>query len=191
MEHNVKDTFEEMKNLSELMLDLGYSSVFFKNKDIAREVLLLYEHLKELEENLYLHLLAASRGSSKEKLIGIIEIVESTAFVGRAAKNLSELVIKGAALHPIIREALAQTDETITKAPVGRNSVLAGRTLGETKLGSELAIKIIAIRREKSGKKWIFNPGKNTETRNGDILIAVGPKLGCAKLRKIAKGPKI
>ncbi len=188
MKENVKEILEEMKDLSELMLDLGYSSVFFNSKDIAREVLLLQERLKELEQNLYIHLLAASRGSSNEKLIGVIELVESATFVGRAAKNLSEFVLKGTGLHPIIKEALEQSDESITKAVVSQDSVLVDRTLGDSRLGSELAIKIIAIRRGKAGKKWIFNPDKNTEIKQGDILIAVGSKLGCAKLRRICKG---
>ncbi len=184
---NVKDILEEMKDLSELMLDLGYSAVFFNSKDIAREVLLLQERLKELEQSLYLHLLAASRGSKNEKLIGILEIVESATFVGRAAKNLSELVLKGSGLHPVIREALEHSDESIAKAVVGPNSVIAGRALGDSKIGSELALRIIAVRR---GQKWIFNPGKDTETEEGDTLIAVGSKIGCAKFRRIAKGRK-
>ncbi len=184
---NVKDILEEMKDLSELMLDLGYSSVFFNSRDIAKEVLLLQERLKELEQSLYIHLLAASRGSRNEKLIGVLELVESATFVGRAAKNLSEFVLKGTGLHPIIREALEHSDETITKALVGPNSVVIDRTLGDSKLGSELALRIIAIRRS---KKWIFNPKENARVEEGDILIAVGSKIGCAKLRRIAKGRK-
>ncbi|MBI4170634.1 MAG: potassium channel protein [Candidatus Aenigmarchaeota archaeon] len=187
MKENVKEILEEMKDLSEVMLDLGYSSVFFNSKDIAKEVLLLQERLKELEQSLYIHLLAASRGSHNEKLIGVLELVESATFVGRAAKNLSELVLKGTGLHSVIRQALEQSDETITKAVAGPNSVLIRRTLGESRLGSELALKVIAIRR---GAKWLFNPGKDTEIKEGDILIAVGSKTGCAKLRRIAKGRK-
>lgn len=189
MANNVKDILEEMKNLSELMLDLGYSSVFFKSKDIANEVLLLDEKMKELEQELYMHLLAASRGSPNEKLVGIIEIVESARFVGRAAKNLSELTLKSDSLHPIIKEAIEQSDETIARAHVGKSSVLVNKSLYDSKLESELALKIIAIRR--SGKKWIFNPGKDTKVMEDDILIAVGSKNGCAKLRRIAKGRKI
>lgn len=188
MSENVKEILEEMKDLSELMLDLGYSSVFFKSRDIAREVMLLQDRLKELEQSLYVHLFAASRGSQNEKLIGVLEIVESATFVGRAAKNLAEFALKGKGLHPVIREALEQSDETITKAAVGPNSAIADRKLGDSQLGSELALRVVAIRR---GGKWFFNPGKNTETKQGDVLIAVGPKLGCAKLRRIAKGSKI
>ncbi|MBI3335494.1 MAG: hypothetical protein HY001_03270, partial [Candidatus Portnoybacteria bacterium] len=39
----VKDLLEEIKNLSELILDLAYSALFFKNKDIAKEVMLSFE----------------------------------------------------------------------------------------------------------------------------------------------------
>jgi len=100
---------------------------------------------------------------------------------------LSGVVQEQKTIDPVIRQALEHTDESITKAVVGPNSAITGRALGDSKIGSELALRIIAVRR---GHKWIFNPGKGTETKEGDILIAVGSKIGCAKLRRIAKGRK-
>lgn len=185
MRENVKDLIEEVKNLSELMLDLAYSSVFFESKDIAKEVLLLYNNLEELEERLYLHLFAASRGKVATRLIGIIDIAESSKMVANAARNMSELVLEGRELHPIVKEALSESDESITKATITKKSILAGKTLGEVRLRSHIGVNIVAVRR---GNKWIFDPQKGTELLENDILIGIGPSGSCRKLVKAAKG---
>ena len=102
---SVKELIEDVKDLSELMLALAYSSVFFESKDIAKEVMILYNDLEDKEEQLYLHLFAASRGKPSERLISVIDIAESSKMVGNAAKNLSEGVLEGRKMHPIIKVA--------------------------------------------------------------------------------------
>ena len=185
MPENVKELVEEVKNLSELMLDLAYSSVLFESKDIAKEVKLLHSRLEEMEEKIYLHLFAASRGRPTKKMISVIDLVESGKWVALAARNLSNMIIEGSALHPVIKEALKESDESITKAIVTRNSILYNKTIGEFRLRTEMGIQIIAIRR---GDRWIFDPKKHTEIKEGDILIGVGPSSSCNKLRKVAIG---
>jgi uncharacterized protein with PhoU and TrkA domain len=185
MQENVKELVEEIKNMSELMLDLAYSSVLFESKDIAKEVKLLHEKLEEMEEKTYLHLFAASRGKQAKKMISVIDIVESAKWVAFAAKNLSNMVIEGSALHPVIKEALKESDESITKAIITRNSILCNKTIGELRLRTEMGLSILAIRR---GERWIFDPKKQTDMKEGDILICVGPSYSCEKLRKIAIG---
>ncbi len=185
MERNVKDLLEELKNLSQLMLDLGYSAVFFKSKQIAKEVFLLYERLEELEEELYLHLFAATRGKMIRKFISVIELVESAKTVANAARNLAELVLEGKQLHPIVKAALKHSDESIVRTKVSKRSILANKTLGELKLRSNVGVDIIAIRRN---GRWIFDPKKHTKILPGDMLIGVGTIFSCKKLERIAKG---
>ena len=184
MGKNVKELLEELKNLSELMLDLAYSAVFFENKDIAKEVMLLYERLEDIEERLYMHLFAVSKTMSK-KLISVIELVETSKHVAGAAKNIAEMILDGKSLHPIIKEALKETDESIVKTKVSKNSILANKTLGELKFRSNTGIDVIAIRR---GNRWIFDPKKNTRIQVGDVLISVGSLESCEKAKKIASG---
>lgn len=185
MQTNVKELLEELKNLSQLMLDLGYSAVFFKSKQIAKEVFLLYERLEELEEELYLHLFAASRGRMLKKFISVIELVESAKNVANAARNLAELVLEGKELHPVIKTALKESDESIVRTTVSKNSILANKTLGELRLRSNVGIDVIAIRRN---GRWIFDPKKNTKIHPGDTLIGIGTVYSCKRFDKIAKG---
>ncbi len=186
MQENVKDLLEEMKNLSSLMLDLAYSSVFFSSRDIASEVVDLYDRVDELEEKLFIHLLSASREPHlARKLVSVLEIVESAKRVAGAARNMSQLVLENNELHPIIKEALKESDESITRATVSGSSALSNQTIGDMRLRTETGIHIIAIRR---GRKWIFNPRKTTKMMKSDVLIGIGPKASCKKLRRLADG---
>ena len=187
MPENVKDLLEEVKNLSELMLDLAYSSVMFESKEIAKEVLLLFNNLDEMEEKLYIHLFAASRGRYSRKLISVIDVIQSSKMVASAARNMSELVLEGSELHPIVKEALQASDESIARVEVSRKSMLANKTLGELRLRTKTGVNVIAVRRK---DKWIFYPHKNTLMLENDILIGVGPGESCKILTKLAKGEK-
>ena len=182
---SVKELIEEVKDLSELMLSLAYSSVFFESKDIAKEVMILYNDLEDLEEKLYLHLFAASRGKPSERLISVIDIAESSKMVGNAAKNLSEGVLQGRKMHPIIKDAIRESDESIVKCVVTDKSIMKNKTLSDLKIRTDVGIQIIAIKRE---SRWIFNPKKDTEIFKNDLLIGTGPRTGCKKLDKLAKG---
>lgn len=184
MGSNVKELLEELKNLSELMLDLAYSAVFFKNKDIAKEVVVLFDEIEELEEELYMHLFAVSKKMSK-KLISVIELVETLKSVAVAAKNLSQIVLDDKILHPIIKDVLKESDESITKTKISKNSVMANKTLGSMKFRSNTGIDVIAIKRL---KRWIFDPKKSTRIQEGDVLISVGSEESCDKTKKIANG---
>jgi uncharacterized protein with PhoU and TrkA domain len=190
MAENVKDLIEEVKNLSELMLDLSYSAVLFDSKDIAKEVIISHDRLKELEERLYMHLFAASRGKFSQKFVSIINLIENSERVATAAKNMAELVLEGREMHPVIKTALKESDETVVRTQVIKGSILAGQPLGgELKVRTNTGAQVIAIRRDEGGRsRWIFNPKKDTVVMENDILIGVGPRQACDKLRKLAEG---
>ena len=44
----VRELLVEMKNLSELMIDLAYSAALFNDKDLAEDVIALEEHIDTL-----------------------------------------------------------------------------------------------------------------------------------------------
>lgn len=184
MGENVKILMEELKNTSELMLDLAYSSVLFENKEIAEEVISLYKNVENLEEEIYMHLFAASRGRKVERFIGIIDVVSCAKTVATAAKNLSESVIQGKKLYGVIKEALKESEESIIKLVVEEDSYLANKKISETKIRTDTGVNIIAIKR---GEKWIFDPNKNTVIFPNDTLIGAGILEGCEKLREMVK----
>lgn len=181
---NVKTLLEELKDTSALMLDLAYSSIFFNNKEIAEEVILLYEKIEKVEEDLYMHLFSASRGTYNSKLISLIDIVESTKSIANAARNLANLIIDGRELHPVIKEAIEESDEVISRVSVDENSPAINKTLRD--LGENLIINMIAIRRKKEKEyKWIFDPKIDTKILAGDSIVIVGHESACNKFKKL------
>lgn len=185
----VKDLLEEIKNLSELMLDLAYSGVFLKNKEIAKEVLSSFERFEGLEERLYKKLFVAFRGQTDGSFISVIDIVESAKNVAMAAKNLAQMIVQGKELHPVIHQALEESDERIERVSIGSHSVLAGKALKELQLGSEVGVVVIGIRRQEEKRdKWIFYPRGETSLQGGDIVIVVGSNDSCQKFTKLALG---
>ena len=181
---NVKTSLEELKDTSALMLDLAYSSIFFNNKEIAEEVTLLYKKIENLEEDLYMHLFSASRGIYNSKLISLIDIVESTKSIANAARNLANLVIEGRELHPVIKEAIKESDELISRVIISENSQAINKTLRE--LGENLVVNMIAIRRKKEKEyKWIFDPKIDTKILAGDTIIIVGHESACNTFKQL------
>ena len=184
-EENVKELLEEIKNISGLMMDLAYSSILFENKDIAKEVMILFEEIEDKEEKLYIHLFAASRGSGAKRLISLTDIVEAVKLVAMGARNLSEMVLAGSTLHPIVKDALKESDDSILKVQIKRKSVLCNKTIGYNKIRTKTGIDIIAIKRN---GRWIFDPQKRTKLLNRDIIIGVGSNDSCKKIQKVARG---
>jgi uncharacterized protein with PhoU and TrkA domain len=184
---NVKEILEELKNLSELMLDLGYSSVFFESKDIANEVCLLFESFEAHEERLYYHLFSASKGRNISSLISVMTLVESAKDVARSAMNMSKIVLDDVELHPVVKKALQESDESITRATIMPKSELHNKTIDEISMKTNTGIIVLAIRRE---KKWLFVPEKDTKLLENDILIATGSKAACAKLNELSGDPE-
>lgn len=185
----VKDLLEEIKNLSGLMLDLAYSAVFFKNNEIAEEVMLSFGRFEDLEERLYTQLFAAARGGQEGSLISVIEIVESAKSVAMAARNLAEMILEGRDLHPVIHAALEDSDETIVRAALSDDSILRGRTLKDLQLGAEMGLVIIGIRRQtEKMHKWIFYPRGSVMLKEKDIVVGVGTNASCQKFSELASG---
>ena len=176
----------EMKNISELMIDLAYSSLIYNNKEIAEEVIYLEEKIDEtyfmIEEEAIEQ--AIEDGNSAKALI-IIRLATSIEAISDSAVQIANVVLRGVEPHPIIRESIKESDITITLAKVSENSVLANKTLGELNLASETGMWVIAIKRY---KRWIFGPTEETKILSGDILIAKGPLNSIKHFKKLCSG---
>ncbi|AHL22676.1 TrkA C-terminal domain-containing protein [Thermococcus nautili] len=182
---NVKDIFIEMKNTAELMVDLAYSAVLFKEKEMAEEVLELEEYLDILNYNLAVRAVLAARNMKEaERITSILQMARSIDDISDAAGDLAKMVLEEK-LHPLITEVILESEETIGKIVVSPESVLVGKTLEELDLATNTGVRIIAIRR---GKRWIFDPDEDTKIFPNDILIGRGTRTALDYLKEIARG---
>lgn len=183
---NLKEIFIEMKNISELMVDLAYSSVLFDSEAIADEVNALEETMGELNHQLTIRALLASRTREEaEQISEILNVASAIKDISNHAQNISEIVSRDLDIHSVILESLKHTDEKIFRIQLEEQSPLIGVSLRESQLASHIGVTVIAVRR---GKRWIYNPKKRFVFCDEDILIARGTEEGHLILKEIAKG---
>lgn len=188
MPHNLKDILVEMKDVSELMVDLAYSTVILDNIEIASEVNKLEERMNKLNYEIRMLAMVAARDrDDAEQLSGILQIASAAENIANAARGIADIVIRDIDLHPIIKEVMEEAEEKITTLKVLEDSILVDHTLGESKPSTNLGMDIIAIRRE---GRWIYGPDKNSVVKAGDTLIARGREAGIELLEKVVNGEK-
>lgn len=178
----IKDILIEMKNLSSLMIDLAFSSVMYNSEDIADEVYILEDKVDDLTLRVKrLALNAAKHEKNPDKLLSIIEMATINEQISDSAYEIADLVLRDVEPHPIIRRIMHDVEEEIGRVKVNGGSILIGQTLKQLKLPTKVGVRILAIKR---GTRYIYNPSKDEEIREGDILIAVGS--GIDRLRELS-----
>jgi len=179
----IVDMLVELKDTSELMMDLAYSSILFNSRELAEEVHLLEERMDNLHTEFELLVLARCIKPEESKLfLGLIRLGVVTEKIADAAAQIAEVVLRGLEPHPVLRLAIKEAAETVTHVQVSKRSLLVGRSLREAQIHEETGMWVLAVRR---GDKWI-RPKPETVIDAGDVLIASGYAEGEEDLRKLA-----
>jgi uncharacterized protein with PhoU and TrkA domain len=182
----LEDMVLEIKDTSELMVDLAYSSLLYNNREIAEEVYQLDVRMRELENEIQeMAIQKASEDKDVQKALLIIRLAQSVGEISNAALKIADVVRRDVPPHPVIQLSLRETDVIITAVNVGEGSDLAGATLGSVKLATNSGMYVIAIRR---GRRYIYGPDRNTPIMEGDTLYARGPEDGEQYLKDLASG---
>jgi len=182
----VRTLLVEMKNLSELMIDLAYSSALFHSPELAEDVLELEKKVDDLALLLKMNIMIAARDAKDaEDLLGVSLVSSSADKISDAAADIAYIVLHGIGIHPAVREAFKRVEERLGRFMVKPNSILADKRLRELRLASRIGVDIIAIRR---GKDWIIDPKGDEKILKDDVLIARGAPSGIKELEELAKG---
>ncbi|MDD3043216.1 MAG: TrkA C-terminal domain-containing protein [Methanosarcinaceae archaeon] len=173
---NLKDLLTEMKDTSELMVDLAYSAMIFDDEDIAEEVLHLEEKMDTLDYHMKMAaMLSTRRVDEAEELLGVLKVASSSENIANAAGDIAKIVLMNMGIPMELKVALREAEETIVRATVADESPMTGRTLGDLELDIETGMWVIAIRRNSD---WIYDPDQETRLRKGDVLIVRGHDEG-------------
>jgi len=182
-----EDVVLEIKDKSELMVDLAYSSLLYDNKTIAKEVYDLENLIDSLYQNLQKESLEeVQKGKlSVDDALTLMKLAQAGEQIADAAQEIADIELRDVELHPILKMSIRESDVVFTRTQVKKQSVLCGKTLGELKLGSETGMNVIAMRHKDN---WLYGPNKNTRIDPEDILFAKGPEDGEKHLIALAKG---
>jgi uncharacterized protein with PhoU and TrkA domain len=182
----VRELLREMKDLSELMIDLAYSAALFNDKELAEDVLELEKRIDTLAYHLeMITMIAARDAKDAEALVGVSKVASATDKISDAAADIAAIVTQNIGVHPIVSEIFERVEERLAKAVVHEKSVLVGKEIGELELAPRMGIDIIAILREKD---WIINPKKEEKIKAEDVLIARGTHEGLKELKELCSG---
>ena len=175
--------FVELKNTSELMIDLAYSSLMLNSKDLAEEVERLEEYVDKLHTDFELLALTSDfKKAEASGFLGLIRLGVATERIADAAAEMAEVVLRGIEPHPVLKLAIKEAEETVTQAHVTEGSPLIDKTLKEARVPEETGMWILAIKR---GEKSL-RPKPDARIQQGDVLIASGYAEGVEDLKKLA-----
>ena len=182
---SVRELLLEMKNLSELMIDLAYSAALFNDKELAEDVIELEERVDMLAYLLNMEIMIAARDAEDAKtLSGVARVASAADKISDAAGDIAAIVLQNIGVHPIIAKIFDKVEERLARISIPENSPIIGKKLDDLDLAS-MGIDVIAIRR---GRDWIINPKDEESIRNGDILIVRGTQSGINEFKEEAGG---
>jgi uncharacterized protein with PhoU and TrkA domain len=174
-----------LKDTSELMIDLAYSSLLLNSRELAEEVQDLEEGVDSLHTEFELLVLSSGFNAEESKdFLGLIRLGVVTEQIADAAAEIADVVLRGLEPHPILKQVIEEAEETVTRVQVSKTSPLVGRSLREAQIQEETGMWVLVIRR---GKKWL-RPRSETIIKTGDVLIASGYAAGEEDLERLASG---
>src|SRR5881409_2896262 len=137
--NTVKDLLVELKDASELMVDLAYAAVFFNEEKLPEEA---------------------------EGMAGVLWIADAIQKVGDAASDIARVIAARLGIPDALRPDLRHADEMTARVRVRDGSTAAGHTLRELSLPTETGMWVMAIR---SDMRWEFDPGPDDMVVAGDV----------------------
>jgi len=183
----IVDKLVFLKDTSELMIDLAYSSLLLNSRALAEEVEALENHMDDLHTDFELLVLSSGFTPEESKdFLGLIRLGVVTEEIADAAMKIADVVLRGLEPHPILKLVIEEAEETVTRVTVSETSPLVGKKIREAQIQEDTGMWVLVIRRG----TWWLRPRLDTVIKAGDILIAAGYAEGEADFEALASGVK-
>ena len=183
---SVREALTEMKDVSEIMIDLAYSSALFNSHELAEEVMELEKRVDYLDYIINMNTMLATRDAEDAKhLTAVTTVAAATNKISDAAADIAAIVLKDIGIHPIVRKAFEQVEERLARAIVRRDSILVNKKLGDLEFAAKIGVDVIAIRRN---REWTIDPEDEEKIKDGDVLIVRGAPHGVDEIKDLASG---
>ncbi|MDR0523238.1 MAG: potassium transporter TrkA [Candidatus Methanoplasma sp.] len=185
---SVREILTEMKDTSEVMVDLAYASLMYNSEDMAVKVRELETKMDELKFAIRFKALMSSRTrSDARQLSGLLQVASSADCISDAAGDIVELLEVSPEKRPFISDLLYESDEKIRATRVSESSDMVGHTIGNLAVEACTGCRIIAL---KNRQGWIYDPEGDVKIRAGDDVIVRGTEDGYGRLIEFATGAR-
>ncbi|MFP4170016.1 MAG: potassium channel family protein [Methanomassiliicoccales archaeon] len=180
----VRELLTEMKDISEVIVDLAYASLLFDSHEIGEEVAHLERQMDTLNYEIRTKAMLASRTPEDAiQLSGLLQVAAASEAISNAAGDIVKLLEVDIEKRPFLSFVLRDAEEKIRLLTLHEDSDMASRTIEELGVESETGMRIIAIKR---GKRWIYDPDEDIKLKGGDMLIVRGTEDGYITLQEYA-----
>lgn len=177
-----EDILVEMKDSSELMVDLAYSALLYNNSEIAEEIAELEEKMDKMNRFLQRKITDRTiQTKDVNRALAYIRLGGSLEMIADAAFDIANVVLRDVEPHPILKLSVQDSDAVVTKLIISSVSILNGKTIGELRIAENTGMWINAVKR---GCNWIYGPESDTLLKAGDVIFASGPLEGEQYLKK-------
>lgn len=182
----VRELLTEMKDISEVIVDLAYAALLFDSQEIGAEVHHLGSRMDTLNHEIKIRMMLASRTKQDAiQLSVLLQVAEGAAAMSKAAGDIVDLLELNPKGSPIVSLVLKEAEEKIRLQTLSEQSDMKGQSLESLSVETETGMRIIAIKR---GIRWIYDPEKEVTLKEGDVLVVRGTEDGFERLRRFATG---
>lgn len=173
---SVRQLLTEMKDTSDLMVDLAYAALLFESNELADLVHKLETKMDELMYTIRIMAAVAARNVKEaKKITGILQVASAAETISNATGDMADLIRMGIGIHPVIKDALRAADEKIAKVKVHSGATLDGKKVHDLRLPSNIGVWLLAIKRK---DEWMAPITKEIQLLSGDELLVKGPFYG-------------
>jgi uncharacterized protein with PhoU and TrkA domain len=182
----VRELLTEMKDISEVMVDLAYASLMYNSESMAEKVHELEEEMDNLKFAVrYKVLLSCRTKEDARQLSGLLQVASAADRISDAAGDIVDLLDVPLEKRPFVSKMLYESDEKIRAAKIGYSSGMVGYTIGDLAVEACTGCKIIAI---KGRQGWIYDPEDDVKVRSGDDIVVRGTEDGYNHLLEFTVG---
>src|SRR5207249_443231 len=186
--NTVKDLLVELKDASELMVDLAYAAVFFNEEKLAEEVGRLEErstlYLRRLRT---IAMLAARSPEDAEGMAGVLWIADAIQKVGDAASDIARVIAARLGIPDALRPDLRHADEMTELAEAAVALAYASILFNNRTLAAEVGVlEARSDVLEDELESWVLRAApeaRNVDELRGLIRLASASESICDAAR--------
>lgn len=184
----VQEILTEMKDKSEVIVDLAYASLMYNSRDMADKVYEIKDEMEDLKYAMRVKTLLAARTMEDAKqLSGILQVASAADRISQSASEIVKLFDVPPEKRPFITNIISESDEKFRVIRISDKSDMVGNTLGELAIEALTGARVIAI---KNRRGWTYDPEDEMKVHAGDDIIVRGFDDGFDRLAEYAQGKK-
>ncbi|MDH3754410.1 MAG: potassium channel protein [Acidimicrobiia bacterium] len=184
---NLRTMLAEAKDLSELMVDLGYAALYFNDPEMAEEVDELEDDMSELVQDMRrVCIMAVRHPRDAEGMSSVLQVVSAIERIANDAVDIARIVTHKLGIPTELVADLSDAEEVSHRVLVSDGSHMANVPLSALELPVATGLRVMAIKR---GREWITDVEGDQVLTPADVLFLRGSPAGITRLRELAAAP--